>query len=168
MDVAELLAEIYDRIPGIVEQSVADLSMEQLLAPPTAGANPIGWLVWHIGRVQDAQISPLMGVEQLWATGPWAPRFGLDPDPANMGYGHSAEQVAAVRPDSVEVLIEHLAACQERSLGFISAVTSDDLDSVVDERWTPPVTLGVRLVSVAVDCLEHAGQAAYLRGMLIG
>jgi hypothetical protein len=109
-----------------------------------------------------------MGVEQLWATGPWAPRFGLDPDPANMGYGHSAEQVAAVRPDSVEVLIEHLAACQERSLGFISAVTSDDLDSVVDERWTPPVTLGVRLVSVAVDCLEHAGQAAYLRGMLIG
>ncbi len=45
-------------------------------------------------------------------------------------------------------------------------LTPDDLDRVVDRRWDPPVTLGVRLVSVADDCLQHAGQAAYLRGLL--
>jgi hypothetical protein len=28
------------------------------------------------------------------------------------------------------------------------------------------VTMGVRLVSVADDCLQHAGQAAYVRGLL--
>jgi hypothetical protein len=38
---------------------------------------------------------------------------------------------------------------------------------VVDRRWTPPVTLGVRLVSVADDCLQHVGQAAYVRGLLL-
>jgi hypothetical protein len=35
---------------------------------------------------------------------------------------------------------------------------------VVDRRWTPPVTLGVRLVSVLCDDLQHAGQAAFVRG----
>ena len=38
-------------------------------------------------------------------------------------------------------------------------------DRVVDERWDPPVTLGVRLVSVISDDLQHVGQAAYLRGL---
>ena len=42
-----------------------------------------------------------------------------------------------------------------------------DLDRVVDTRWTPPVTLGVRLVSVLDDDMQHVGQAAYVRGMLL-
>jgi hypothetical protein len=37
---------------------------------------------------------------------------------------------------------------------------------VVDRRWDPPVTLGVRLVSVVNDCAQHVGQAAYVRGLL--
>ena len=45
-------------------------------------------------------------------------------------------------------------------------VTEADLDRVVDERWDPPVTLGVRLVSVVNDDAQHLGQAAYVRGLL--
>jgi hypothetical protein len=37
----------------------------------------------------------------------------------------------------------------------------------VDESWDPPVTLGVRLVSVISDDLQHAGQAAFLRGVVL-
>jgi hypothetical protein len=37
---------------------------------------------------------------------------------------------------------------------------------VVDEKWDPPVTLGVRLVSMASDALQHAGQAAFIKGSL--
>ena len=44
-------------------------------------------------------------------------------------------------------------------------LTDRDLDRVVDERWDPPVTLGVRLVSVISDDLQHAGQAALIRGI---
>jgi hypothetical protein len=47
-------------------------------------------------------------------------------------------------------------------------LTDDDLDRIVDERWDPPVSLGVRLVSVIDDDAQHAGQAAYLRGLLTG
>ena len=48
----------------------------------------------------------------------------------------------------------------------VDGLTQADLDRVVDERWDPPVTLGVRLVSVADDDIQHAGQAAFVRGLL--
>jgi hypothetical protein len=40
------------------------------------------------------------------------------------------------------------------------------MDRVVDQRWDPQVTLGVRLVSVLSDDLQHAGQAAFIRGLV--
>lgn len=48
----------------------------------------------------------------------------------------------------------------------LSGLGEEDLDRVVDENWDPPVTLGVRLISIADDDIQHAGQAAYLRGLL--
>ena len=49
---------------------------------------------------------------------------------------------------------------------MLEGLSPADLDRIVDRRWDPPVTLGVRLVSIADDCLQHAGQAAYVRGLL--
>ena len=43
---------------------------------------------------------------------------------------------------------------------------SFDLDRVVDDAWDPPVTLGVRLVSVINETAQHLGQASYVRGLL--
>lgn len=166
MDVAELLLELYGRIPPLVEDAVAGLEPDQLREAPRTRANPIGWLVWHLARVQDHHLAEILGIPQEWETGDWPSRFGLDPDPENHGYGHDADQVAAVRPDGPDVLTGYLAAVQQRTVAYLGGLTPPDLDRVVDDRWTPPVTLGVRLVSVADDSLQHAGQAAYLRGLL--
>jgi len=91
---------------------------------------------------------------------------GLDPDPANSGYGHTPEQVASVRPESAGALTGYLDAVHTRVVAFLEGLDADDLDRIVDRRWDPPVTLGVRLVSIADDGLQHAGQAAYVRGLL--
>jgi hypothetical protein len=50
----------------------------------------------------------------------------------------------------------------------VQGLSDDDLGRIVDERWDPPVTLAVRLVSVIEDDLQHAGQAAFVRGILDG
>ena len=60
----------------------------------------------------------------------------------------------------------YLDAVQARTVEWLRGLAGDDLDRVVDRRWDPPVTLGVRLVSVADDSLQHLGQAAYVRGLL--
>lgn len=166
MDISALLLEIYRRIPPLARHAVDGLDLDRLTAAPSPGANPIAWLVWHLARVQDHHVAELLGVDQLWIAGDWAGRFGLPPDPANTGYGHSPEEVAAVRPERPEVLFEYLDAVDGRTRALLEGLVPSDLDRIVDRRWDPPVTLGVRLVSVADDCLQHAGQAAYVRGLL--
>ena len=105
VDVASLLIELYGRIPPLVEASVDDLDPERLLESPSPGANPIGWLVWHLTRIQDDHVADLLDEEQLWVTGDWAGRFGLEPDPSNTGFGHDDEAVRAVRPESAGALV---------------------------------------------------------------
>lgn len=161
---AEVYLELYGRIPPLVRAAVEDLTPDELVAPPWPGANPVGWLVWHLTRVQDHHVSELLGEEQRWVTGGWAARFGLEPDPEDTGYGHSPEDVAAVRPESWRALVDHHDDVQSRTEAFLRALDPAELDRVVDRRWDPPVTLGVRLVSIADDSLQHVGQAAYARG----
>ena len=166
MDVAPLLLELYGRVPPLAEAAVAGLDVEALTTAPRPGANTIGWLVWHLTRVQDHHVSELLGVDQIWIAGGWPPRFGREPDPHDTGYGHSPTDVAAVRPDGAGALLDYLAEVDARTRTMLEGLTPGDLDRIVDRRWDPPVSLGVRLVSIADDSLQHVGQAAYVRGLL--
>ena len=166
MDTSALLLDIYGRIPPLVVEAVEGLDAEQLRRTPAPGTNSIGWLVWHLIRVLDHHGSELLGTDQVWVSGDWAARCGLEPDPSNTGYAHGDDEVRSVAPESPDVLVGYLDAVHARTRTLLQGLSDDDLDRVVDRRWDPPVTMGVRLVSIADDCLEHVGQAAYVRGLL--
>ncbi len=166
MDVQGLLIELFGRVGDHVHRAVDGLDAEGLARSPAPGTNSVGWLVWHLTRVQDHHVSELLDQPQVWVEGDWAARVGVAADPDNTGYGHTPEQVAAIRPDGPATLIGYYQAVAERTAGLLATTTPDDLDRVVDRRWDPPVTLGVRLVSIADDDIQHAGQAAYVRGLL--
>jgi len=160
------LREAFDRLPDLVAGAVDGLSPEQLHWAPAPGANSIGWLIWHLTRIQDDHIAELLDEPQIWASGTHARRVGLDPDPANTGYAHTPADVDAVRPESAEALVDYYAEVADRTDRMLDGLTDEDLDRIVDRRWDPPVTLGVRLVSVADDDIQHAGQAAFVRGVV--
>jgi uncharacterized damage-inducible protein DinB len=162
----DVFEEAFGRIPGLVSRAVKDLTAEQLRQAPAEGANTIAWLVWHLARIQDGHVAELLDEEQVYLTGDWAPKFGLKPDPSDSGYGHSAAEVAAVRPANWHVLADYYTAVHERTVAYLADRSAADFDQVVDAAWDPPVTLGVRLVSVINDDIQHAGQAAYVRGLL--
>ncbi|GAA2541533.1 DinB family protein [Winogradskya consettensis] len=166
MKTNELLAEIHGRLPDLVKGAVKDLTPEQLATAPAPGANTVGWLVWHLARGQDSQIADLLGEDQIYETGTWAASFGLKPDPSDTGYGHTPDQVTQVRPTSSKALIDYYEAVHARTAGYLSGLTDKDLDRIADDAWDPPVTLGVRLISILDDDTQHAGQAAYARGLL--
>jgi Protein of unknown function (DUF664) len=166
MDVSALLIELFGRIPPLAQGAVAGLSAEDLARSPASGCNTVGWLIWHLARVQDHHVAELLDREQIWVSSDWAARVGLDKDAGNTGYGHGPDDVAKVRPDGPDALLGYLDEVDRRTRVMLEGLTPADLDRVVDRRWDPPVTLGVRLVSIADDSLQHVGQAAYVRGWL--
>ena len=165
MDLHELLVDAFERVHETTHQAVEGLAPDALVYRPDADANSVAWLVWHLTRVQDDHIAAAAGTAQVWTTDGWRERFALPLPPNDTGYGHSSDDVAAVQVTSGPLLLGYFDAVHERTLGFIRTLQPSDLDRIVDRRFDPPVSLGVRLVSVVDDCIQHGGQAAYVRGL---
>jgi len=166
MTSADLLVDAFGRIRETVHGAVDGLTPEQLAFRIDGDANSIAWLVWHLTRIQDDHIAGVAGTEQVWTSGRWMERFGLPFHREAHGYGHSSADVAAVQVESAELLTRYYDAVHERTIRFVTGLTDAALSRIVDDYWDPPVTLGVRLVSVISDDLQHAGQAAFIRGVI--
>jgi hypothetical protein len=165
MTSAELLADAFDRIRQIVHRVLDGLEPGQLAFRVDPEANSIAWLVWHLTRIQDDHLADAFRAEQVWTSQGWVERFGLPFDPGDTGYGHGPDEVAAVRAAAAELVGYHDAVHQQTTRQ-LAPVVDADLDRIVDRSWDPPVSLGVRLVSVVADDLQHAGQAGFVRGIL--
>jgi Protein of unknown function (DUF664) len=166
---ADLIADAFGRIRETVTDTLYGLTAEQLSYRVDVDANPIAWLVWHLTRIQDDHLAAAFGVPEVWSEGGWAARFGLQPGSMETGYGHNRVQVAALS-DAVAgsgLLADYHEATYQQTIKLVSGVTDADLDRVVDKSWRPPVTLGVRVISVINDDMQHAGQAAFVRGIAL-
>ena len=166
MNGSEILADAFERVFESVHSATENLDAPSLLARLDEGTNSIAWLVWHLTRVQDDHVADLLETDQIWISAGWVDRFRLPFAPEDTGYGHSSDDVAAVVVSSPDLLLGYFDEVHDRTAHFLRGLSESDLDRVIDERWNPPVTLGVRLVSVIADDLQHAGQAAFLRGVL--
>ena len=164
METNELLLDAFGRIRETVEAVLEGLDGGSLGRRPAGTGNSIAWLIWHLARVEDVQVADAAGLEQVWTTQDFVSRFGLPLAGTDTGYGHSSDQVDAVQAPA-DLLLEYYDAVHRQTVEFVQTVGSEDLDRVVDTRWDPPVTLGVRLVSTLADCLQHVGQAAYAKGL---
>ncbi len=166
MDHRDVLIDAARRPVDSARQVLEGIGADALNRMPDSEHSSIAWLVWHAARQQDAQLAELSGVRQVWHAAGWAQRFALDrPDEAT-GFGDSASDIAKVRVDDPAMLIGYLEAVVAQVIDYVARLSPSDLDDVVDARWDPPVTRGVRIVSTIDDAVAHVAQAAYLRGLL--
>jgi len=165
MKTNDVVADGFGRVRDIVHGVVEGIKPAHLTYRVDPQANTIAWLIWHLSRVQDDHVADVAGMEQAWIADGWADRFGLPFDHSAIGYGQSPDEVSAVQIDDPKLLLDYFDAVHARTLDYISGLSDDDLDRVVDTSWDPAVTLGVRLVSAISDDLQHVGQAAYVKGV---
>lgn len=167
MECRDLVIDGFGRIKHIVNMALKGLTPEQLAYRPEEQANTMAWLAWHLTRVQDHHMSDLAHKRQAWVAEGWHDKFGKPADDRETGFGYTAAQVAAIRPASPQVLLDYHNAVQDHSLAYLKTVTAADMDVVLNEpQWNPMPTVGVRLISVISDNTQHAGQMAYLRGII--
>ena len=165
MNVSELLTDALGRVREQMPELVAGLNVEALAWRPDPEANSNAWLVWHLSRIDDDHVAGVAEREQVWTSQGWVDRFGLPFDRHAHGYGMSPTDVGRVRVEA-DLLAGYYDAVAATTRDYVATLEPDDLDRVVDEAWDPPVTLGVRLVSVVNEVNAHLGQAQYVRGLL--
>ncbi len=163
-DAARILTDGFSRVREEVAGVLSGIDPDHLTWRPDPEANTIAWLIWHLTRVQDDHLAGAFDVPQLWDSEGWESRFSLPYRPGETGYGMSGADVGLLTAPA-ELLSGYHEAVAERTGALVSGVGPADLERIVDERWDPPVTLAVRLVSVISDDLQHVGQAAYVRGL---
>ncbi|MFF4947849.1 mycothiol transferase [Streptomyces chattanoogensis] len=162
----DLLVDAFGRIRETVDDVLSGLGTDELAARLDDDANSIGWLVWHLTRIQDDHIADAAGTEQIWTSQGWYERFGLPFADFDTGFGHSSDDVAAVQGIGRQLLNGYHEAVHDNTVRYLKGLHVKDLEEIVDQGWAPPVTLGVRLISVISDDLQHVGQAAFIRGVL--
>lgn len=167
MTSADLLTDAFERVHGLVHDAVRDVPIDKLHERLDSKANPIAWLIWHLTRVQDDHIADAAGTEQVWTAQDFYERFGLTLPVGSTGFAHSSSEVDAVKVNSAKLLTDYHDAVHDMTVRYVRELSDTDLDRVIDYNWSPPVTLGVRLVSVIGDTTQHAGQAEYLRGIFL-
>jgi hypothetical protein len=161
----DLLLDAFERLPDLVHSAVEGLSEEELHARLDPEANHIAWLIWHLARVQDAQVAQIARAKQVWTEEGWSRRWQLPFDDRDTGYGHGPNDVAATTGDA-ELLLGYFDAVHARTIEFLRSFDEADLERVLDRRWDQPVTVGVRLVSIAGDGFEHGAEANFVRGII--
>lgn len=169
MDALTVLLDLAQRPVDALDGFWDRLEPARLNVHPDGHDNSPAWLLWHAGREIDAQLAHLDGHEETWTAEGFAARFALGPVGDDVGYGQSTDEARAiVVPETAEakaLLRDYLTAVTERAKRYLHRLSDEDLDAVIDDRWDPPVTRGVRLVSVFDDALQHIGQVAYVTGM---
>ncbi len=169
MEAKDFMIDALDRIHSLLQRTLRDLTPAELHRQPSSDTNSIAWLVWHLTRVQDISLSGIMEEEQLWTSQGWHAAFEMDADPDQDGFGDTPEQVAAFRAPSAQTLLDYHESVSSRSKSYVSGLAPEAFDRELNQpQFQPLPTVGVRMVSVISDNLQHAGQAAYLRGLFQG
>lgn len=152
----------------LAEANAADAAA---MAASAAMADPLGStgvtsLAGAMAPVPEESASHRDGDDDVWSTQGWYEKFALPYERSDIGYSHSSEQVQAFDVTDTALLTDYYAQVHGVTLGILDRLREDDFDRVVDSNWDPPVTLGVRVVSILNDITAHQGQIAYLRGLL--
>lgn len=163
MNTKDIIRDFANR-PLDAANRLPQLSPDQLNAHLGDHPNSIAWLLWHTGREIDIQLSDLTGAPQQWEA--YRDRFGLGEIGDSIGFGHTTAQAESIVVDDQQLLVDYLGASMSALTTYTDGLSEGDLDEVIDANWNPPVTLGVRLVSIIDDAIQHVAQAAYVAGAL--
>ena len=166
MNAIEILIDTAGRPLEALEATRDRITAENLNAHP-GHDNSIAWLLWHTGREIDAQLAALSGGDEVWSAAGFRQRVGLGELGDGIGYGHTPEQARAVVAEDAQALVDYVEATTEALIEYLGGLSDEDLDDVVDASYDPPVSRGVRLVSIIDDAAQHIAQVAFVCGMEI-
>lgn len=177
MELAEFIEQALEDYRRRVYAIVNPLTPEELSWRPSVDTNSIGFLLWHVARVEDRWIQLFaQGKDEVWIRGGWYDRLGLPK--GDTGVNYTAGQVAAFPEIARELLQAYFDAVREESLVYIRRLKAADFDDVPDGTPFPEFpatvkyfegcTVGRMFRQLIGEEDQHLGHVAFIRGLKRG
>lgn len=170
MDFRDITLQAITDFSEQLDTALDGLSPEQWRWRPTPAANHILWTVQHLTRVEDMWINGYLSKGDIvWRTRGWADKFGM---PANDrgGIGDSPEQVGAFPDISPELIAGYRSDVLASAEPVIMELSENDFTTTNPDRNPfrprPAPTVAWVLARISVECSQHIGQVAYIRGLI--
>ncbi len=166
MESKELLLKSLNESQGFINQSLDGLTKEELARAPGEGCNSIIFLYWHLARVEDLWINHVLRQSgEIYDEQGWQEKLGTPPE--DTGFRYTPEQLESWCPPDMDTLRGYAAAVREKTLVYLETVTPASLSAEVS-RGRFSGTVGTALAHLVTEIALHAGQMAYLHGMVKG
>ena len=164
MELNEFVAFALDREQEFLLEAVNDLTPEEMAWRAGPEANPIGWILWHMLRVEDMwfQFFIQRNIE-IWEREGWNEKFGL-PTRDN-GFGHTQEQVAQFPALDLAELLNYGQAVRAATLEYLKTLTPDDY-AIVPREQRPEMSIGAICSQIIGEVFQHQGHISYLKGLM--
>lgn len=177
MELNELLTKQYERVWSATDRAIEGLSDDALAWRPSPECNSIGWLAWHVGRVEDRWASLLLGrelrgsgfatsVDDQWAR-KWAAAMGM-PGDGGSGAGMPPSDLDAFPTPSLDLLQGYYQAVRADTRAMLAALRPGALDEARDSLFGRPMALSDMFVQVLTELNQHTGQMGYIKGLYAG
>jgi uncharacterized damage-inducible protein DinB len=156
-------------------RTLRDLRPAELTWQPGPEANPIGFLVWHMARVEDRWLARFAhgNHTELWIRDGWAQRLGL-PE-SDTGVGYTAEQVAVFAMPPLDQVQAYFDAVRQHLLAYLRQLEPGDLEVAPGRSPFPEIgslpadfTIGRMFRQLIGEDNQHLGQVSYIRGLQRG
>ncbi|MBI2887839.1 MAG: DinB family protein [Chloroflexi bacterium] len=142
-----------------------DLTLEQLRWQAAPGANSIGYLLWHVGRVEDNFVQRFIGRgDEVWQSSGWQERFGYES--RGIGTGFTPEEAGGVPIPSLETLWGYLDEVRVRTLAYLSSLDWETLPEKPRADRFPQWSIQTILRQLSAHANQHLGEINYLRGLM--
>jgi hypothetical protein len=164
----DVLESLYRRRSEELVKAVGSLTVGELKKRPAPGANPVGWLAWHVSRSMDRFLGDIVLGEQFWLKDGWHKKFRRDPDPHDTGMGHTDEQVDALYIPDGETLLAYHAAVSGPLFRYLHDLTEGELDRPHASLLYPPGETRPVYTRITPTDFLHVGQMHYARGIVKG
>jgi len=169
MDMKDFAMYALNNAQTYLMQALDGLSDEDLLWQPQPGANHIAFILWHMFREEDRFFQyKLQCVTQVWEEVRWHQKLNLPQDPQDVGFGWSAEQVAAFPRVRLGDLLAYGEAVRARTLDFLRNADYVIIGAIVTSDVFGDTSAGNRISHLIVELAEHIGQIDYIRGLVRG
>jgi len=160
----EFIEDALDKERQFLMEAVDDLTSQELSWRAGPEANPIGWILWHMLRVEDMWIQFFIQERtEIWERDGWNEKFGL-PTRDN-GFGHTAEQVAGFPALDLSELLKYGEAVRAGTLEYLKGLGPEDYNRVPRER-RPEMSVGAIFRQIVGEFYQHQGHIAYLKGLV--